>query len=161
MTTNAAVTPPQTRSQTCQQCGGTFTPTREWSRFCGDSCRAEHWRRDREKQSPPAVGAAAAGMGVQAEQLSAASFSQKKTKLKRILAELARGRSLHRFQAEPLGDHCLHSTIAKIEGYGIEIAREWVTVPGFAGHQTRVVRYWLDDENRQLAARLLGIANAA
>ena len=52
-----------------------------------------------ETKNPPAVGADAAGLGVQAEQLMAASFTHKQTKIKRILAELARGGSLHRFQA--------------------------------------------------------------
>lgn len=109
-----------------------------------------------ETKNPPAVGADAAGFGVQAEQLTAASFTHKQTKIKRILAELARGGSLHRFQAERLGDHCLHSTVAKIEGYGIEVAREWTAVPGYAGHSTRVCKYWLCDESKERARILLG-----
>ncbi len=78
-------------------------------------------------------------------------------KIGRILAELARGASLHRFQAERLGDHVLHSTVAKIQRYGIFVDREWITVPGYAGHPTRVCRYWLSDEQRHRAARLLGL----
>lgn len=83
------------------------------------------------------------------------------TKLWRILDVLARGDSLHRFQAERLGDHVLHSTVCKIQGYGIQVEREWITIPGFAGHPTRVCRYWLSTENCELAARLLRYANAA
>lgn len=114
-----------------------------------------------ETKNPPAVDADATGLGAQAEQLTAASFTHKQTKIKRILSELTRGGSLHRFQAELIGDHCLHSTIAKIEGYGIDVAREWITVPGFAGHSTRVCRYWINDENRERAARLLGLGYGA
>jgi hypothetical protein len=114
-----------------------------------------------EARNPPAVGADAAGLGVQAEQLTTASFTHKQTKIKRILGELARGGSLHRFQAERLGDHCLHSTVSKIQEYGIVVDREWTTVPGFANHPTRCCRYWLDTENRERAARLLGLGYGA
>ena len=116
---------------------------------------------DFETKNPPAVGADAAGLGVQAEQLTAASFTHKQTKIKRILAEFARGGSLHRFQAERLGDHCLHSSVAKIQEHGIRVEREWITVPGFAGHSTRVCRYWINDENRERAMRLLGLNHGA
>lgn len=156
MTPNQPANPPQTRSETCDECGHTFTPHRDWSRFCSDSCRSAHWRRTHEKINPPSV-ATVAGSGFP-EQLSAASLAQKKTKINRILAELARGGSLHRFQAERLGDHCLHSTISRIEGYGIAVAREWIAVPGYAGHETRVLRYWLTNENKDLARVLLGWA---
>lgn len=78
-------------------------------------------------------------------------------KIARILAELARGASLHRFQAERLGDHVLHSTVCKIQRYGILVEREWVTVPGYAGHPTRVCRYWLSAEYQDHAARLIGL----
>lgn len=88
-----------------------------------------------------------------------ACSAHKDTKIKRILTELAHGVSLHRFQAERLGDHVLHSTVSKIQEYGIQVEREWITVPGFSGHPTRVCRYWINDENRERAARLLGFAN--
>lgn len=87
---------------------------------------------------------------------SAAAFAQKQTKLKRILAELARGESLHRFKAERLGDHCLNTTVAKIESHGIDVARKWIRIPGYEGHETRCCLYWLDQENRDRAHILLG-----
>jgi hypothetical protein len=100
-------------------------------------------------------------MNQAAERAMAVDSTSRRTsprgKIGRILAELARGATLHRFQAERLGDHVLHSTVCKIQRYGILVEREWTTVPGYAGHPTRVCRYWLNNEQRNKAARLLGI----
>lgn len=79
------------------------------------------------------------------------------TKLQRILAELAKGRSLNRFEAERLGDHCLHSTVSAIERrYGILVERCDETVRGFGGNPTRVMRYWLSADELQRAAEKVG-----
>ncbi|MBI5461955.1 MAG: hypothetical protein HY941_07195 [Gammaproteobacteria bacterium] len=75
-----------------------------------------------------------------------------------MLAEFADGRSLNRFEAERIGDHCLHSTVAKIERMGINVSRHIETVPGYDGHKTRVCRYWLDNDNRERAAAMLALA---
>jgi len=100
---------------------------------------------------------ALAGDGAdESKQSDSANLARRQTKIKRILTELARGRSLNRFEAERLGDHCLHSTIAKIESRGIEVSRHEETVPGFGGHLTRVCRYALDYENRERARIMLG-----
>ena len=93
------------------------------------------------------------------KQTSGATLAHGQTKIKRILAELANGRSLNRFEAERLGDHCLNSTIAKIEARGIQVARRDEAVPGFGGHVARVCRYRLDDENRERAKKFLGGQN--
>jgi hypothetical protein len=83
-------------------------------------------------------------------------------KIGRILRTLASGRSLNRFEAEPLGDHCLHSTVSAIERhYGIRVDRREETVTGFGGHPTRCCRYWLADEQREQAAKLMGLSRAA
>jgi len=63
------------------------------------------------------------------------------TKQNMILRVLAR-RSLNRFEAERLGDHCLHSTVALLRAKGHAIYSSWETV------QTRfkpvlVKRYYL------------------
>ena len=79
------------------------------------------------------------------------------TKLGRILTVLAAGRSLHRFEAERLGDHCLHSTISKIERYGIRVDRREENVLGFGGHKTRVMRYSLPEDERRRAVAMLGL----
>lgn len=81
---------------------------------------------------------------------------RRNTKLARILSVLAAGRSLNRFEAEKIGDHCLHSTVAKIERHGFQIDRCEETVPGYGGHRTHVMRYWLSDDERKRAVALLG-----
>ncbi len=75
----------------------------------------------------------------------------------RILKVFLTGRSLNRFEAEPLGDHCLHSTVSRIESMGVTIARHEETVRGYRGCETRVKRYYLSDPlSREHARRLLG-----
>lgn len=79
------------------------------------------------------------------------------TKLHKILTELARGRSLNRFEAErELHDHVLPSTIQKIERLGIEVVHQPETVPGFAGSRVQTVRYSLEPAEQEKAAMLLG-----
>lgn len=77
------------------------------------------------------------------------------TKWQRILRVFLEGRSLHRFEAERLGDHVLHSTVARLQSRGVTILRHEETVTGYAGYPTRVMRYWLDPGSRQRAAELL------
>lgn len=79
------------------------------------------------------------------------------TKLLTMLLLLLSGRSLNRFEAERHHDHCLHSTVASIEGYGVKVARIWERVPCLHGRATtRCKRYWLArDADNVLAARAL------
>lgn len=154
-----AATQPEMHLGTCAGCGKTLEPSRPWQRFCSPQCRNDFHngrRRGQETESPPSVAADKAGVHVQHQRSNAAILAQKQTKLKRVLSELARGTSLHRFQAERIGDHTLHSTVCKIQEYGIRVEREWITVPGYGGHPTRVCRYWLDAENAERACALLG-----
>lgn len=58
-----------------------------------------------------------------------------------ILATMRAGRSLNRFEAEPLGDHCLHSTIATLRGKGHLFHDQWEDVPTRFGKTVRVKRY--------------------
>ena len=58
-----------------------------------------------------------------------------------ILQTLVGGRSLNRFEAEPLGDHCLHSTIATLRGKGYLFHDQWEDVPTRFGKTVRVKRY--------------------
>jgi hypothetical protein len=82
----------------------------------------------------------------------------KATKELRVLAELTRG-SLHRFQAEVIGDHCLPSTVSGlIRRYGLLIDRDWIRVPTRVGSDTEVKRYWLNESSRELAGRILAAA---
>lgn len=162
MTTETHSSQSETRSDACLNCERPFEPTRDWSRFCSDSCRAEHWRR--AKESPPSVAAELAGEMEQ--QCSVQNHNrpvltrliQRSTKIGRILSVLATGAKLNRFEAEPLGDHCLHSTVATIQQrYGIGVSRRDEVVCGYGGHQTRCCRYWLEPEQQEKAARLLGL----
>lgn len=152
-------TPSRTRSAECSECGEPFVPTRAWARFCGDPCRAANWRRSKEKENPPLV---AAGLDEKQKHTSSTHHTpprpiRKNSKLFCVLAELARGARLTRFDAERVcHDHTLPSTVSEIQQRGILILREGVTVPGHRGHPTRCARYWLTDEEKQKAAVLLG-----
>lgn len=91
-----------------------------------------------------------------AQQPAPAMRLRRDTKLGRILSALATGRSLNRFDAERLGDHCLNTTISKIERHGLLVSRREEVVPGYGGHKTRVCRYWLSEDECRRAVAILG-----
>ena len=80
------------------------------------------------------------------------------TKRGRILSELATGRKMTRFDAEPLGDHCLPSTVSGLERFGITISRRTVRIEGRHG-TFHCAEYWLEDDERQRARIMLGGGN--
>jgi hypothetical protein len=51
------------------------------------------------------------------------------------------GRTLNRFDAEYLGDHCLHSTISTLRKKGAKFLATWEEVPTRFGMIARVKRY--------------------
>ena len=60
-----------------------------------------------------------------------------------ILAILMSGpRGLNRFEAERVGDHCLHSTIATLRSKGYLFHDKWESVPTRFGKMVRVKRYF-------------------
>lgn len=63
------------------------------------------------------------------------------TKKSIILAILRAGQSLNRFEAERLGDHCLHSTIAELRSDGYLFRDEWEWIPTRFGKEVHVKRY--------------------
>lgn len=63
------------------------------------------------------------------------------TKESAIFDVFKTGRTLNRFDAEPLGDHCLHSTIATLRKKGAKFLDTWEKVPTRFGKTTRVKRY--------------------
>ncbi len=66
-----------------------------------------------------------------------------------IIQYLLLGNSLHRFEAETLGDHCLPSTISIIaRKYGLEIPRKMVQVSTRFNSTTSVMRYWFSEEDK-------------
>lgn len=110
---------------------------------------------------PGAQATSSVTIPVQTASTKAIHRTHPRGKIGRILTTLAAGRSLNRFEAERVGDHTLHSTVSSIERrYGIRVDRLEETVPGYAGHKTRVMRYWLSPEQQELAAKLMGIAHA-
>jgi hypothetical protein len=66
-----------------------------------------------------------------------------------IIQHLLSGKSLHRFEAEGLGDHCLPSTISIIaRKYDLDIPRKMVQVPNRFNSTTSVMRYWFSKEDK-------------
>ncbi len=82
------------------------------------------------------------------------------SKIARILAHLVAGESLNRFEAERLGDHCLHSTISRLaHGYGLAFQRQPERVPTHWGLPCDLIRYSLPDgEHRRARDVLLMLA---
>lgn len=79
-------------------------------------------------------------------------------KWQRVLTALLNGQSFNRFEAErKLNDHCLHTTVSKLQGMGVDILRKFEAVPGYHGLPTRVCRYWLEqsEPNLRRASTLL------
>jgi hypothetical protein len=62
------------------------------------------------------------------------------TKESMILTVMREGQSLNRFEAERLGDHCLHSTISTLRNKGYEFTDRWEWVRTRFG-ETHVKRY--------------------
>lgn len=63
------------------------------------------------------------------------------TKESKILAIMRAGQSLNRFEAEHLGDHCLHSTIATLRRKGHLFHDAWEWVPTRFAKEVHVKRY--------------------
>jgi hypothetical protein len=83
-------------------------------------------------------------------------------KICRVLAHLITGKSLNRFEAERIGEHCLHSTISRLTNqYGLTVARKAESVPNNWGGPCRVVRYWLGATERKRGKVLLSFLSSA
>lgn len=63
------------------------------------------------------------------------------TKESTILAIMRAGHSLNRFEAERVGDHCLHSTIASLRSKGYQFHDQWEWVNTRFGKEVHVKRY--------------------
>lgn len=75
----------------------------------------------------------------------------------RGLSEFYAGRAIHRFDAEKIGIHALHSLVSALEKLGLRFDRKTISVPTRWGADAHVMEYWLAPESYQLAARLLGL----
>ena len=154
----------------CDECRKPFEPRiksgQNSDRFCTTRCHNIWWNRRRraKKQSPLSVAADEAGEEKQ-HNVSAPDNTPRitqsqirpGTKLAAVLSHLADGKTLNRFEAERVvHDHVLPTTISEIEKRGIRVDRKEETVSGYRGHPTRVMRYWLADDQREAAKALLG-----
>lgn len=82
------------------------------------------------------------------------------SKISRVLAHLLRHGPLNRFEAERIGDHCLHSTISSLSnGYGLTFKRIMEKVPNHWGQPCDVTRYSLPRSERRRALLVLDIMN--
>lgn len=114
-----------------------------------------------QKRQRPALAGPGAGGGEHSQALTGNSTSTRKpprgfwTKRRTVLLNFIRRPSLHRFQAERVGEHCLHTTVATWQADGIEFARETIPVPGWGGQTTYVSKYWLTEPERQKAKQRL------
>jgi hypothetical protein len=89
---------------------------------------------------------------------SGSKHNKPRTKRHSILLVLASGRSLNRFEAEHLMDHCLNTTISEIGRYdGIIVSRQFEKHESRAGHPFRCCRYWLHPNQQAKALRILGV----
>lgn len=78
------------------------------------------------------------------------------TKISRILVYFLQDHSLNRFEAERLGDHCLHSTVSKLyNAYGLVFVRQSERVPNHWGQSCAVTRYSLPASERKRARNVL------
>ncbi|WP_219063464.1 hypothetical protein [Pseudomonas sp. UMAB-08] len=78
------------------------------------------------------------------------------SKIARVLEHMLYDGSLIRFEAERLGDHCLHSTISSLaNGYGLKFERQLERVPNHWGEPCTVTRYNLPDSERRRAVNVL------
>lgn len=110
-----------------------------------------------EKPKPPVTAA-------QFKALSSCNFTSAKParKWQRILSAFIEGQTLNRFEAERIGDHCLHTSVSDFERDGIHIDRCEEVVDGRFG-KCRVMRYWLAktaDNVRRAKEKLVGQPSA-
>jgi hypothetical protein len=104
-----------------------------------------------EKASPPIHAKASHSPG---------NFSSTRTKapskISRVLAHLLLHGPLNRFEAERIGDHCLHSTISSLANdYGLNFIRTPQKVPNHWGQPCDVIRYSLPPSEHRRALLVL------
>lgn len=78
------------------------------------------------------------------------------SKIARVLAHLLNSGALNRFEAERIGDHCLHSTISALaNGYGLSFKRTPEKVTTHWGQPCDVIRYALPRTEHRRARAVL------
>ncbi|WP_213879211.1 hypothetical protein [Pseudomonas sp. dw_358] len=80
------------------------------------------------------------------------------SKIARVLQHMLYDGSLIRFEAERLGDHCLHSTISSLaNSYGLKFQRQLERVPNHWGEPCTVTRYTLPPSEHRRARNVLSM----
>lgn len=78
------------------------------------------------------------------------------TKIARVLRHLLSGKTLIRFEAERIGDHCLPSTISTLtHSYGLAFSRTQEKAPNRWGAPCDVTRYGLPESEHRRALIVL------
>lgn len=93
-------------------------------------------RRDKGLRQQPFVGSNTSTIKAEVS----GSLPKPQGKQDAILSVLKAGTSLNRFEAEQIGDHCLHSTISGLRNKGHKIHDDWEWVPTRFG-KVHVKRY--------------------
>ncbi|MNF77879.1 hypothetical protein D3C84_600330 [compost metagenome] len=89
-------------------------------------------------------------------QITTATSARAPSKIASILGHLLNDGPLNRFEAERIGDHCLHSTISSLaNGYGLAFKRTPEKVPNHWGQPCDVIRYALPRIERRRARAVL------
>ncbi|MEO1943789.1 MAG: hypothetical protein ABGY11_05765 [Candidatus Thioglobus sp.] len=75
-------------------------------------------------------------------------YPYKDTKYYKIVEHFMSGKSLNRFEAELLGDHCLNSTVFSLhQDYGLDIPRKYEKITNRFGGISKVKRYWFSNSD--------------
>lgn len=99
---------------------------------------------------------------VRCEQHIGGVLTHASSKICRVLAYLITGKSLNRFEAERIGEHCLHSTISRLSNeHLLSFIRLPESVPNNWGKPCRVIRYSLSAKERKRAKVLLSFLSSA
>ena len=89
-------------------------------------------------------------------QITTSNNAKAPSKIANVLAHLLNVGTLNRFEAERIGDHCLHSTISALaNGYGLKFERTPEKVPNHWGQPCDVIRYALPASEYQKARAVL------
>ncbi len=89
-------------------------------------------------------------------QITTSSNAKAPSKIANVLAHLLNVGTLNRFEAERIGDHCLHSTISALaNGYDLNFKRTPEKVPSHWGQPCDVIRYALPTSEQQKACAVL------
>ena len=89
-------------------------------------------------------------------QITTSNNAKAPSKTANVLAHLLNVGTLNRFEAERIGDHCLHSTISALaNGYGLKFKRTPEKVPSHWGQPCDVIRYALPASEHRNARAVL------